>query len=133
MALTTVPTLSAQPKPPTPVEVEFSLEEARPNPFRFSTRIPFVLGDSVASDSVSAVVSIRIFNLLHQVVAIPVVVDHPKAAGLRLDHVRYLSAGRHEAFWDGTDERGRRVASGPYFVQLIVEGRSAVKKLIVSR
>ena len=33
--------------------------------------------------------------------------------------------GRHRARWDGTDDRGRTVASGVYFARLRVDGREA--------
>lgn len=41
------------------------------------------------------------------------------------------SAGRREARWDGTDERGRRVASGVYFVKLTAGGAADTGRLLL--
>jgi len=42
-----------------------------------------------------------------------------------------LSAGRHEAVWDGIDDRGRRVASGVYVAQLNAAGIEDRKKMVL--
>jgi len=42
-----------------------------------------------------------------------------------------LPAGRHEASWDGTDERGRRVASGVYVARLVAGPVRDVKKVVM--
>jgi len=41
------------------------------------------------------------------------------------------SAGWHDARWDGTDDRGRRVASGIYFYRLKAQSATLAKKIVV--
>lgn len=41
--------------------------------------------------------------------------------------------GRHSVVWDGTDDRGRPVSSGAYFVKLEVEGQTSSEKMVVTR
>ena len=45
-----------------------------------------------------------------------------------------LDAGPHEIVWDGTDDAGRRVASGVYFAASEPEvGRSVAAKVVLLR
>jgi len=60
-----------------------------------------------------------------------VALSHPAGEGVRVDQLRYQQPGRHEAFWDGTDQSGRQVASGIYFMQLTVNGVSKTRKMYV--
>ncbi|MNC95212.1 hypothetical protein D3C83_122770 [compost metagenome] len=46
-------------------------------------------------------------------------------------NLEYGTPGRHEAFWDGTDQSGRQVASGIYFMQLTVNGQSVSRRMYV--
>ena len=100
----------------------FGLQQNRPNPFNPETTIPFVLHEELFVDGRPAVVSIRIFNLLQQLVAVPVALGHSSGEGVELIQLEYLQPGTYEAFWDGTDQSGRQVGSGTYFVQLAVNG-----------
>lgn len=109
----------------------FQLEQNYPNPFNPETRIPFVLAEESFADGRAAVVSVRIFNLLQQMVAVPVALGHPSGEGVRLQQLEYLQPGRYEAFWDGNDLAGRQVASGIYFMQLTVNGQSQTRKMYV--
>ena len=45
----------------------------------------------------------------------------------------YMSAGSHFAEWDGTNELGRRVASGAYFCTLETELANHVRKVVLMR
>lgn len=45
----------------------------------------------------------------------------------------YLSAGHHWAVWRGTDDRGRKAASGIYFVRARSNGEQDMKKVVLVR
>lgn len=109
----------------------FQLEQNYPNPFNPETKIPFVLSEELFVDGRPAVVSIRIFNLLQQMVAVPVALGHALGEGVQMQQVEFFQPGRFEAFWDGTDLSGRQVASGIYFMQLTVNGVSQNRKMYV--
>lgn len=109
----------------------FQLEQNYPNPFNPETRIPFVLDEALFATDGEAVVSLRILNLLQQVVAWPVALGHPSGEGVEMRNLEYFIPGRYEAFWDGTDTSGRQVASGIYFMQLTVDGVSTARKMYV--
>ena len=44
-----------------------------------------------------------------------------------------LEAGPHAVEWNGRDDSGSRVASGPYFVELAFGGRAAAEKVTIVR
>lgn len=119
-------------KPSGEQEAGFRLEQNYPNPFNPETRIPFYLGEELFVDGKAVVVTVRIYNVLQQLVAVPTALRHAQGAE-PVDHLEYTVAGRYEAYWDGTDEAGERVASGVYFVQLVVNGRSRFRKMFVSK
>jgi len=112
-------------------DVGFELQQNYPNPFSTTTRIPFRLGMSLFDQGQPAVVTMRIFNVLQQLVAYPVALNHP-GGEVPVNGMEYHSPGRHEAFWDGYDVSGRQVASGIYYLQINVNGRRQIMKMIVS-
>lgn len=114
-------------------ESGFELEQNYPNPFNPETKIPFVLGERVFDSGRSAVVTIRILNMLQQFVATPTALNHSVGEGVPVQDLEYSLPGRHEAFWDGKDSSGAQVASGVYFIQLVVNGQSAVRRMFVSK
>jgi len=88
----------------------FSLLQNYPNPFNSATRIDFALptpGD----------VELKIFNVLGQKVT--TLVDY------------YMPKRRNTIFWDGTDDRGGRVATGIYLYRLTTSNYSETKKMIL--
>jgi hypothetical protein len=106
-------------------EIPTSVEEAReevprvfaiyqnyPNPFNPETVIEYQLPRP-------SEVEISIFNLQGQKVATLV--------------RKHQTAGSHKIIWDGTDESGRRVASGVYLYQLKAGKSVQVKKMLVLR
>jgi hypothetical protein len=111
----------------------FSLEQNYPNPFNPETRIPFVLSPDLFAQGRTPVVTIRIFNILQQVVAVPTALRHPLGEGVPMANLEYSSPGRFEAYWDGTDMNGRQVASGIYLMQLSVNGVSQTRKMYVTK
>jgi hypothetical protein len=109
------------------------LEPNYPNPFARETRIPFILGADLFEDGRPVVVTVRIYNLLHQPIAIPTALDHPTSVGQPVQELRYEAPGRYEAYWDGTDQSGRRVSSGVYFCEIVANRARAVSRIAVTR
>jgi hypothetical protein len=110
----------------------FDLEQNYPNPFNPETTIPFVLGEELFAAGGRVAVSMRIFNLLGQPVASPVALRHP-AGPVQIQGLEYTQPGRHEGYWDGTDQSGRQVASGIYFIQLTVNGQSVSRRMLIQK
>lgn len=77
----------------------FTLEQNYPNPFNPTTSIPYNLDRS-------EFVSIEVYDQNGQLVKTLV--------------SEYKSAGIYEVIWDGTNNLGTKVASGPYFYTLSV-------------
>ncbi|HXI19954.1 MAG TPA: hypothetical protein VNH46_02660 [Gemmatimonadales bacterium] len=117
---------SAQERPPPRVE----LRENYPNPFFPSTTIPFTLSPELCAGGHQPLVSLKIYNVLVQVVAIPILLD---SNGEPLDRLR-LRCGAHEAYWDGKVRDGNReLTPGVYYAQLVVDGERHTLKLIARR
>ncbi len=110
----------------------FALGQNYPNPFNPETRIPFELRESLFADGGTAVVSVRIYNVLQQFVSTPIALSHPSGQAPLVD-LEFVTPGRYEAYWDGLDQSGREVASGIYFVQLTVNGVRAVMRMYVAK
>lgn len=92
-----------------------------PNPFNPETTIPFQLGPDFFAGGKQPVVSLRIYNVLAQLVAVPIL----QGSGQPLDNLRVVwnGTGQYSAYWDGTVlDTGRPAASGVYVYQLIVNG-----------
>ena len=112
----------------------FQLNQNYPNPFNPATTLSFELQPSLFENGKTAKVTIRIFNVLQQLVAIPKALNHPLGNGIPVELLEYDSPGVKEAFWDGTDRSGRKVASGIYYMQLVVNGeRPTVRKMVVTK
>lgn len=89
---------------------DLRLAQNYPNPFNPTTTIAFEL-------SHSSRVSLEVYNPLGQKVA--TLVDGT------------LSAGAHEAVWDGTDHSGHPVATGVYFYQLSSDDNTKSRKMLL--
>ena len=127
-------TASAQQQGPTGKQDSgFILEQNYPNPFNPETKIPFVLYDDLFENGKPVVVSVRIFNVLQQFITAPTALNHPRGEGVPVLDLEYPYPGRFEAYWDGRDERGRQVASGVYFVQLTVNGKTQFQRMYVTK
>ncbi len=113
-------------------ESGFTLGQNYPNPFNPETRIPFDLSEVLFTDGRTAVVSVRIYNVLQQFVGSPIALNHPSGQAPLVD-LEYGSPGRYEAYWNGLDQSGREVASGIYFVQLTVNGVTDVRRMYVAK
>jgi hypothetical protein len=106
-----------------------------PNPFNPETRIPFSLFDEDFRDGKPAIVTIRIFNIMQQLVAIPKAESHPNGGAPLVNRLAYFPPARDwVAFWDGTDRAGNKVASGTYFYIVEVNGvRAPPKPMVVTK
>ncbi len=121
-----------QATPPPLVE----LKQNYPNPFNPATTIPFTLNGDLFANGHRPKVSLKIYNVLAQLVAVPIL----QGTGEALTDLELTcstgSAGpcAYNAYWDGkvlnTD---REAASGVYIYQLIVDGRRFTKKMIVMK
>lgn len=112
-----------------PPAVRVELGEGIPDSLTGSTTIPFSILPEVCSRGHVPTVSLKIFNVLVQVVAVPVLEgDTPASlAGAR------LRCGEYRARWDGKQLDGRPATTGVYYYQLTVDGERFTRKLIVQR
>ncbi|MEE9198002.1 MAG: hypothetical protein V3U45_07635 [bacterium] len=102
---------------------ETGVRQNYPNPFNPETTIPFVLNEELWEIE-KPVVGLRIYNVLAQLVAIPLL----QGTGEKLDELdmEWNGTGEYEAYWDGKVlDTGREAASGVYVYQLVVNGRSS--------
>jgi len=115
---------------PSPVE----LKQNYPNPFNPATTLPFTLSGAVFANGHRPKVSLKIYNVLAQLVAVPIL----QGTGEALDDLE-LTCGNaagcsFSAYWDGkVRDTGREAASGVYIYQLIVDGRRFTKKMIIMK
>jgi hypothetical protein len=120
--------------PARPAQVE--LQQNYPNPFNPATTIPFRLSEALFANGHRPVVSMRVYNVLAQVVAIPTI----QASGEPLDGVALECRDprngfcEFSAYWDGkylgTD---RDAASGVYVYQLVVDGQRLSRRMVVMK
>ena len=119
-----------QANPPPRIE----LKQNYPNPFNPATTMPFTLNGDLFANGHRPKVSLKIYNVLAQLVAVPIF----QGTGEPLDNLE-LSCGSatgcsFSAYWDGkilnTD---REAASGVYIYQLVVDGRRYTKKMLVMK
>ena len=98
-----------------------------PNPFNPETTIPFALGESVFQNGRKPVVSIKIYNILAQLVAVPVIQGSGEEI-LDLE-LAWNGTGQYTAYWDGKVlGTGREAASGVYVYQLSIDGRRVLSR-----
>jgi hypothetical protein len=101
-----------------------SLGQNYPNPFNPETFIPFTIGDDACSDGGKPhVVTARIYNVLTQLVAIPILqgAGLSSAAGQPLTNLS-LACGKYVAYWDGRYiNSSREAASGVYMFELYID------------
>jgi len=111
----------------------FRLDQNYPNPFNPETRIPFEIRAGAFVEDRPAVVTLRVYNVLLQHVATPTALGHSMGEGVPVQDLEYRFPGRYEAYWDGKDRSGAEVASGVYVLQLVVNGRQAIRKMFVTK
>ena len=124
------PPLAAQQNRPPPPPPTVSLGENTPNPFFPATLIPFHIAPEECTDGQQPLVSLKVYNVLVQAVAVPVL---QSGRGEVLENIR-LTCGDHVALWDGRTLDGRvEPAPGVYYVQLTVNAVRYTRKMIVRR
>ena len=110
----------------------FRLEQNYPNPVSPETWIPFHLEEPLFQDGNTGKVSIRIYNALRQLIAVPKAVGHPRGKNAPVLNLPFTEAGPQVAYWDGKDMAGRLVPTGVYYCQMIVNDEMPqTRKLIV--
>ena len=103
-----------------------------PNPFNPETFIPFHVDEAVFVNGHKPVVTLRVYNVLAQVVAIPIL----QGSGQQLENVRleWNGTGDYTAYWDGTViGSGQPAASGVYVYQLVVDGKRYQAKMTIAK
>jgi|GEM_PF-2979819 len=88
----------------------FSISQNYPNPFNPETEISFILPEK-------ATISLVVYNVFGQ-----------KVRGL-IDAT--LPAGSYTVTWDGTDNDGKKLASGVYFCRLSAGDRTSMSKMVL--
>lgn len=112
-----------------------------PNPFADETIIPFVVGDdSCTAGTGHHVVTLRVYNILSQLVATPTLADtaiasDSTAAAAAPVSALGLACGAYRARWDGRHHKTHRPApAGVYVYQLLVDGQPAgTRKMMIAR
>ena len=101
----------------------------------------FSVGDAeCAVGTQTHVVTLRIYNILSQIVGTPVLVDstttdQSTASSARILTNLTLPCGEYVARWDGKHGRNARdAAPGVYMYQLVIDGHAAgMKKMVLQR
>jgi hypothetical protein len=110
------------------------LRQNYPNPFNPETRIAFSVGGypNCTDPSRQYRVSLRVFNLLAQQVAVPVL-QGGASPGQPLENV-FLTCGEYTAYWDGkVSGSNREAASGVYAYRLEVNGSPITRKMTIRK
>jgi hypothetical protein len=110
------------------------LKQNYPNPFNPATTIPFALGGDAFANGHRPRVSLKIFNVLAQLVAVPVL----QGTGEPLDKLElscaFSSGCAFTAYWDGNvSGSGQQAASGVYIYQLTVDASRFTKKMVIMK
>lgn len=118
--------------------VLLGLGQNYPSPFSATTRIPFTVGDppTCMDNGRHYRVSLQIYNLLAQVVAVPVMAEGATSVAPMGEPVQSLSlpCGQYTAYWDGTGlANNHAVAPGMYLYRLEVNGKAVGRKMMIQR
>ena len=101
--------ISGQSEDIEPVILASELRGNYPNPFNPETTFELFVKEGETGD-------FTIFNLKGQII-----------------YTNQFQSGQHQYVWEGTDNSGKKVASGTYFYQLKTESYQSVKKMILQK
>jgi len=110
------------------------LKQNYPNPFNPATTIPFSLTGDLFASGHRPVVSLKIYNVLAQLVAVPIL----QGTGEVVDNLELSCSSAvgcaYSAYWDGNVRNtGQAAASGVYIYQLVVDGKRFTRKMVVMK
>ncbi len=115
---------------------QVELGQNYPNPFNPATTIPFRLNADLFANGLRPVVSLKIYNVLAQQVAVPSL----QQSGQLVDNVQLDCVNPNNgfcdfsAYWDGFYQNStREAASGVYVYQLVVNGQRSSRRMIVMK
>ncbi|HET7565698.1 MAG TPA: hypothetical protein VFJ96_11920 [Gemmatimonadaceae bacterium] len=113
----------------------FELGQNFPNPFNPATTIPFTIGDppTCTDPGREYRVTLRIYNVLAQLVAVPILQGGDESIGQPVVNLS-LHCGSYTAYWSGNYlSTSMQVPAGVYLYSIEVDGKSVVKKMIMSK
>jgi hypothetical protein len=106
-----------------------TLGQNYPNPVNPETFIPFQLA-CIEGAGEEYVVSLRVYNVLGQVIAVPIVQGREEP----LSNLTLECGQSYVAYWDGKVlGTGREAATGIYLYELVVGDERTAKKMFVAR
>jgi len=107
-------------------------QQNRSSSFNPATTIPFRVSGELFLKGHRPVVSLRIYNVLAQLVAIPILRGSGKALdSLALSCPTALGCN-YNAYWDGyVTSTGKLASSGVYIYQLEIDGKHSTRKIVV--
>src|SRR5437870_9519661 len=106
--------------------------ELQRNRFNPVTTIPFKLSGTLFLEGHRPVVSLRIYNVLAQLVAIPVLRGTGKALDSLALSCPTTMGCAYSAYWDGyVGNTGQLARSGVYIYQLVIDGKRVTRKIVV--
>lgn len=125
------------PVPPVKLRPDgFELGQNTPNPTAGEARFPFFLGDPPTCRDPRRTyrVTLRIYNLLSQEVAVPVLRGEGEPEGGRRLENLALTCREYVAYWDGKVASTQKEApEGMYLYRLVVDGRAIARRMVVRR
>ena len=115
-----------------PLVAQASTYEPQQNRFNPATTIPFKVSGELFLKGHRPVVSLRIYNVLAQLVAIPILRGTDKPLDSLALSCPTTFGCRYNAYWDGyVANTGKPAASGVYIYQLVIDGKRVTKKIVV--
>src|SRR5438270_13708501 len=120
------PALGQDPQP------TIELQHNRSSPFNPVTTIPFKLSGQLFLKGHRPVVSLKIYTVLAQLVAIPILRGSGKALDSLALSCPTTMGCAYSAYWDGyVGNTGKQALSGVYIYQLVIDGKRVTRKIVV--